>query len=367
MKSTICITTIVKNEEKIIKRMIDSWKDQVDYWVIIDTGSTDKTVEIIKKELPTDKYPGELHQRKWVNMGHNRTEAFELSKDKGDFHFIVDADEVVEWDKDWRKELDEIKKQDFDMAMVKVNRPEIGWCMDSQRIMRTDRDFYARLPYHCSFLAKKSKNKTPLIMKTIKIRDYHDGIRTKGMNNKEKYEPVVKALEEQMIKDPKDSRAQFYLAQTYANLKQKQKAIKAYKKRIKMGGWHEEIYCSLHEIARLTQKEKDFIKAWHFRPTRVEALFDLTNLYRKKENNKKALEYGMIIHRMPLTTDILFVNNHIQNYLILDLLFMISYHLKRYKTALRLGLELLLKKESEPQKPRIIQNCMFALEKMKGK
>ena len=70
---TICLCAIVKNEGKILKRLIDSCRKIIDYWVIIDTGSTDDTLKVIFKELQ-DKIPGELHESKFVNFGHNRTE-----------------------------------------------------------------------------------------------------------------------------------------------------------------------------------------------------------------------------------------------------------------------------------------------------
>ena len=46
---TICLTMIVKNESQVIRRCIDSVKDYISYWVIVDTGSTDGTQDLIKE------------------------------------------------------------------------------------------------------------------------------------------------------------------------------------------------------------------------------------------------------------------------------------------------------------------------------
>ena len=70
---TICLTMIVKNESKVIKRCFDSVKDYIDYWSICDTGSTDGTQDFIKNYFKEANIPGELHQHKWQNFGHNRT------------------------------------------------------------------------------------------------------------------------------------------------------------------------------------------------------------------------------------------------------------------------------------------------------
>ena len=74
---------IVKNEKDVIVRCLESVKPVIDYWVIVDTGSTDGTQKIIKKELKD--IPGELYERPWKNFGENRSEAFNLAKGKGDF------------------------------------------------------------------------------------------------------------------------------------------------------------------------------------------------------------------------------------------------------------------------------------------
>lgn len=50
---TISVCMIVKDEEKVLKRCLDSLKDIADEFIIVDTGSKDKTKEIAKRY--TDK------------------------------------------------------------------------------------------------------------------------------------------------------------------------------------------------------------------------------------------------------------------------------------------------------------------------
>ena len=58
---TISLCMIVKNEEKVLSRCLDSVKEIVDEIIIIDTGSTDKTKEIAKK------YTNKVLDFKWIN------------------------------------------------------------------------------------------------------------------------------------------------------------------------------------------------------------------------------------------------------------------------------------------------------------
>src|SRR3989338_4665824 len=92
-KQTICLNMIVRNESPVIQRCLDSVIPLIDYWVIVDTGSTDDTKKIIKRHLKN--IPGELHTRKWKNFGENRTETFTLAKGKGDYILLIDADDTL--------------------------------------------------------------------------------------------------------------------------------------------------------------------------------------------------------------------------------------------------------------------------------
>jgi glycosyltransferase involved in cell wall biosynthesis len=67
---------IVRDEALVIDRCLSSVAPFIDYWVIVDTGSTDNTPVLVEKTLAG--IPGELHHRPWKNFGHNRTEALEL-------------------------------------------------------------------------------------------------------------------------------------------------------------------------------------------------------------------------------------------------------------------------------------------------
>jgi glycosyltransferase involved in cell wall biosynthesis len=90
---TICLNMIVKDEAPVIRRCLDSVKPWIDYWIIVDTGSTDGTQEIIKEFMKD--IPGELYERPWVNFGHNRDEALQLAENTCDYFMFVDADQEL--------------------------------------------------------------------------------------------------------------------------------------------------------------------------------------------------------------------------------------------------------------------------------
>src|SRR5215213_7690285 len=92
-KQTVCLNMIVRNECRVIERCLNSVRRFIDHWVIVDTGSTDGTQQIIQRCM--QGVPGGLVERPWIDFAHNRSEALELARGKSDYVFVIDADEEL--------------------------------------------------------------------------------------------------------------------------------------------------------------------------------------------------------------------------------------------------------------------------------
>jgi glycosyltransferase involved in cell wall biosynthesis len=86
---------IVRDESHILREALDSAARYIDYWVIVDTGSTDDTRDVVRTWMAARGVPGDLHERPWRDFGSNRTEALELCAGRGDYAFVLDADDLV--------------------------------------------------------------------------------------------------------------------------------------------------------------------------------------------------------------------------------------------------------------------------------
>ncbi len=85
---TISLCMIVKNEERVLKRCLDSVKDLVDEIVIVDTGSTDATKRIAAE------YTDKIYDFAWID-DFSATRNFAFSKASEEYIYSADADEVL--------------------------------------------------------------------------------------------------------------------------------------------------------------------------------------------------------------------------------------------------------------------------------
>ena len=98
---------IVRNESAILERCLLSVLPHIDCYVVCDTGSTDDTIEIIRRVLKS--LPGEIHSTVFKDFGQARNEALDaarLSSLVFDYLLFIDADmELVVTDPEWREDL----------------------------------------------------------------------------------------------------------------------------------------------------------------------------------------------------------------------------------------------------------------------
>ncbi len=86
---SISLCMIVKNEEAILRRCLDSVADLMDEIIIVDTGSTDKTKTIAAE------YTNQIYDFAWVN-DFSAARNFAFSKATKEYIYSADADEVLD-------------------------------------------------------------------------------------------------------------------------------------------------------------------------------------------------------------------------------------------------------------------------------
>ena len=111
----ISLCMIVRDEEKIIGRCLESVKDIVDEIIIVDTGSIDRTKEIVLQ------YTEKVFDFEWVN-DFAKARNFSCSKATKDYILWLDADDVI-LSEDYNKfmKLKNNLDGNIDMYMMKYN------------------------------------------------------------------------------------------------------------------------------------------------------------------------------------------------------------------------------------------------------
>ncbi|MEI8366750.1 MAG: glycosyltransferase [Parachlamydiaceae bacterium] len=341
-KKTICLNMIVKNEKEVIERCLQSVLPIIDSWVIVDTGSTDGTQQIIKSFMKN--IPGELHEKPWVNFGYNREEALQLAKSKADYILFMDADDILAFAKDFQMPA---LTEGFYIIPTHSNGME---CL-LPRLIATNLDWHWEGVLHERITIKD--NTKGCLLNGLEYVYVSDGARTK---DSERYLKDIKILLKGIKDEPNNSAYVFYLAKTYQFAGDPENSIKYYEKRAEMGGFPEEVFCSKLEIARIRDRqnmesklvEASYLNAYEYRPSRIEPLYYIVNKARLRGEFQK----GYDITELAITiipTDSLFVEKWIYDYGLLFEYAVCAYELQKYPESLDACQKLL----ALPQLPEI--------------
>ena len=361
-KQKICLNMIVKNECEIITRCLDSVKPVIDYWVIVDTGSTDGTQEIIKKHMKD--IPGELHERPWINWGETRSEAFNLARGKGDYILFMDADDTLEFNREKHFPL-------LTQDLYNLWRGVEGFTYQKPQLVK------GNLPWKWVGVTHEyldcSHAYTSATLTGVKYISRDGGATRKDAN---KFWKNVQLLEEGLKKEPENIRYVFYLAESYRDAGETGKALEWFQKRIRMGGWAEEVYwsklqaaCILRELGlSLNVCAAAFLDAHHYRPHRSEAIYYLTEIYNQQENYTQAYECLKNFANIakPAQKDSLFNMDWCEEYGLLFQMSICAYYVKQYQESLDACDKLLTIKNLPEQWLMLTQsNRQFSLEAKK--
>jgi glycosyltransferase involved in cell wall biosynthesis len=306
---TICLNMIVRDEAPVIRRCLDSVRPLIDYWVIVDTGSTDGTQEIIREHLKD--VPGELHERPWRDFAHNRSEALALARGRGDYVLVIDADETLQIADGF--ELPALVRDSYNIHVL------YGGCSYMRRQLVSN-----SLPWRYEGVLHEyitcEQARTEELLRGLQTVPFHDGARARDATT---YRRDALVLERALIDDPQNARYVFYLAQSYRDAGDLELALRNYKRRVEMGGWPEEVWYSLYQAAHLRERMgapwpevlDAYLTAWQYVPDRAGPLFRVGMHYQREgEHHAAHLFFGRAM-RIPCPgPDRLFVEQALYDY-----------------------------------------------------
>jgi FkbM family methyltransferase len=357
---------IVKNEAPVIGRCLASVRPIISHWIIVDTGSSDGTQDLVRAALRG--MPGALHERPWRDFAYNRSEALSLAQPHGDYTLIIDADDELILDDGFampRLEADSYAVDILDDGIT-YQRPQLVKSALPWRYRGVLHEFLT-----CE--SALSAGHAP-----IRMRRNHDGARRRDPSTYRKDAAVLEtALREET--DPfMRARYTFYLAQSYRDSGDPRAALETYRARAGMGFWDEEIFVSLLQAARILENlarsdpaiiDQDILDAYArataARSTRAEALFDSSRFCRSKNLFEPGYEFARRGLAIPPPQGGLFVEPWIYDYGLLDELAVNAYWTGRYE-ACRDACDRLLREGKMPgaMKDRVAANRAFAIEKL---
>ena len=333
---------IVKNEAAVIARCLESVEPIISHWVICDTGSTDSTKKMIRKLLKG--IPGKLYDDAWVNFGHNRSLGLQRAKGKADYHLLLDADMVLN------------VRPGFDPSALTEDAYNLRFEGDCDyQVIRliSDRHDWRYIGVTHEHVHSATAT-APVTLPFLTVTHHEDG----GARS-DKYERDIRLLTEALGADPANSRNTYYLAQSYRDSGDHAHALDCYEKRALMGGWEEEVWSALYQMARMQHAlgndwrvvMQSYLQAYNYRPHRLEPLLPIARFYREHQQYRLGYLFSRPITETPYPADTLFIEKRVYEHELLMEYGICCYWLGLHEESIRVA-DLILLGASAPENYR---------------
>jgi glycosyltransferase involved in cell wall biosynthesis len=300
---------IVKNEAAIIERCVASLLPHVDCAIIADTGSTDGTPDIVRDLFAKAGKPVEIATIPFVNFEASRNAALNVARHSPlafDYLLLCDADmELQVTNPNW---INGHSGRAYDMRQVAgglhyYNRRLVAKKADGRYVGVTHEYF---------------DSASDGTIDGAFFVDHAD-----GANRADKFARDIALIEAALATETRPSlieRYEFYLAQSYFDAGNWEKAAEHYRKRVALGGFEEERWnAQLHyahcldNMGRHAEFLWEMLQAYAMRPSRAETLYDLAKYFRERPGEQHiSLLFSDAGLRVPYPKDDrLFVNGDV--------------------------------------------------------
>jgi hypothetical protein len=369
MKS-IGLCMIVKNEAHVIRRCLESVASLIDYVLIVDTGSSDGTQDVIHDFLRENDLAGKVVEEPWQNFAYNRSFALQKLREQRhiDYGLVIDADEVLVYETDFNaarfkraltKDLYDIETR---YGNIVYSRPQLF----NNRL-----EFFYKGVLHeyleCAHIQSRE------LASGFFNRPLQDSARS---HNPKKFQDDAAVLEAALSTETDPfliSRYTFYLAQSHRDSGNQKQALQAYLQRSRQGFWQEEVFVSLLNAARLKERlghetaevVQAFMAAHESLPSRLEGLHGAVRVCRQHNQHQQGYILAKHALSLPRPKTGLFIEQWIADYGLLDEFSIVAYWAGHYRESFNACLQLLKESKAPAEdRQRIRKNADFAVLKL---
>ena len=372
---TMCFATMCKNEEHCIQNTLESVYKYIDYWVVCDTGSTDRTCEIVEEFFKEKGIPGELHIDEWVGFDTNKTLMMSKAKDKADYVIHLDADDLLVGDFNFTNE-----DIGYDSYFIPVKRGVSEW---KARIIFNNRNTWKFCGVAHTTI--KCLERPHISTKDLSGKGFYisgEGIGSRAFDPKKYFydaEKLKKQFWDTLIDDPDElnTRSIFYAAQSYMDCDMIEEGLKWNKLYLKInGGWIEEKFeaqmrvskCMMSLNYNIENIVEEMEKAMSIFPDRAEPLYSLGAYCNKIGEHNLAYKY--LIRALPIDINkvkekyILFVDEQCYGKYVYDELSVACFWTERYNEGLQHLLQIIDDETFSHHKERLLENRQHFRDRM---
>lgn len=218
----------------------------IDRWTVLDTGSTDGTIETVRRVLGGSR-DGELYCEPFVDFGSSRNRLLELAGKRCKYTVMFDDTYILSGQ--FREFLEETRSDQY-ASSFSLNVHSGDTVYGSNRVLKTARGL--RYIYRIHEVVSPHDNINVMIPDEVaSIEDMESAYMQK--RTMERKSEDLRMLFEDMEEDPNDPRVYYYIAQTYSLLGDDVKAYEYFLKRGRMNnaGFLQERFDAVFEAARI--------------------------------------------------------------------------------------------------------------------
>ena len=342
MNTKLILNFICKNEEHVIETMLKSNLSVMDMIVCTDTGSTDNTIEVIKKFGSDNNLPTYVFERVFDNFENSRNHALEMARQmtvkegwdtNSTYTYWVDCDEVLVIEKSFDKNT-----MDKDLYMINARICAMVYTRNTFIKTSVAGRWYG--PVH-EYIVCDTPNITSGLVQGLYVDVKMTGASWKG-DIGQKYLNHAHILERYINEKDRSSRWVFYTAQSYhdsattqsklENEERLKRAKKYYQERIdRVDGYEEERFYAQFRVGTIlnaleapwSETMQALVKAYAMDNLRAEPIMLIIEHYYLVQEPHMAYIYSKFakckLHgNNPYGARLLFLDSSLYNWKILE-------------------------------------------------